>query len=120
MVRSSRGKRRGERGVVLGIAIITSVIFGIAAFGLLSMAVNQAAQTNFIGEDRIRDRYVAESGLVNVMQRLWTFPAECGPWSYPLDTDDNGVNDATVTVTAINCPPAPAGSLTTLQAKVTF
>ena len=43
---------RGERGVVLGMVLITSVIFGIAAFGLLSLAMNQAGQANFVSEDR--------------------------------------------------------------------
>ena len=112
-------KNRGERGVVLGIVLITSVIFGIAAFGLLSLALGQAWQATAVSEDRIRARYAAETGLVKVMQRLWASSAECGPWSYSLDTDDDGTNDTTATVTATNCPRAP-GTLSTLKATVTF
>ena len=96
--RTPNPERTGERGVVLGIILITSVIFGIAAFRLLSFAVNHAAQTNFIGEDRLRARYAAEAGLVTVMSRLWWTPAAAGPWAIPIDTDNDGINDMTVNV----------------------
>jgi hypothetical protein len=109
---------QGERGVVLGIILITAVIFGIAAFGLLSFAVNQAGQANFVGEDRIRARYTAESALVWAMQELWANPADCAFGPYIFDTNDDGTNDTTATVTAAPCP-AP-GVLSTLKAQVTF
>lgn len=104
-----------DRGVALGIILITSVVFGIAAFGLLTLALSRARVGGFLGQERIRAQYAAEAGLVKVMSRLWQNPAEPGPWSYPLDTDNNGLNDTTVNVTR-----TPSGSLSTLAAKVTW
>ena len=119
--RTPNPERTGERGVVLGVVIITSVIFGIAAFGLLSFAMNQAAQTSFVSEKRTRARYAAESGLVYAMEQLWVNPNDCtlGPPG-PLDTDNDGTPDATVTVTRPGPCPAPSGAVFTLQAQVTF
>src|SRR3989338_848249 len=112
-------KNRGERGVVLGVVLITSIIFGIAAFGLLSLAVNQMGQVNLVSEDRTRARYAAESGLVMAMQELWANPADCAFGPYTIDTynDPDPANDTTVTVTANPCP---VGVASKLQAKVTF
>ncbi len=111
-------RNQGERGVVLGMVLITSIIFGIAAFGLLSLAMNPG-QAIFAGEGRTRARYAAEAGLVFAMQRLWVNPTNCATLSPPpLDTDDNGIPDTTVTVTAVPCP--GPGVVSTLQAKVTF
>jgi Tfp pilus assembly protein PilX len=112
-----------QRGAVLGLVIISSVIFGIAAFGLLSLAVNRSRQTGYISIDRIRARYAAEAGLVKAMQELWVNPSDCSFGPYVMDTFDespnNPANDTTVTILATNCP-RPVGQLTTLNAKVTF
>ena len=124
----SRGDRsRSERGVVLGLIIITSVIFGIAAFGILMLAMSRLRQGNFLGENRLRAEYAAEAGLVMAMQELWRDQTDCafGPANngvYQLDTDNNpttgpGGSETTVTVTTTGCPPTPG---TKLQAKVTF
>lgn len=110
----------GERGVVLGIVIITAIIFGIAAFGLLSMAVNQARQATFVSQDRARARYAAESGLVMAMQELWVDQNDCVFGPYNLDTNGDGANETTVTVTRSGICPPPPNTLSTLQAKVTF
>ena len=113
-----------ERGVVLGLVIVTSIIFGIAAFGLLIFAMSRLRVSNYLGADRFRAGYAAEAGLVKAMQELWRDPNDCafGPANngvYTLDTYNDGdpSNDTTVTVTTTGCPPAPG---TKLQAKVTF
>ena len=109
---------RAERGVVLGMVLITSVIFGIAAFGLLFLAMSQSTQTVVVSESRTRARYAAESGLVMAMQELWANPLDCAFGPYNLDTNNDGINETTVTVAAVPCP-AP-GIMSTLQATVTF
>ena len=112
-----RGMRsRGERGIVLGIVLITSIIFGIVAFGLLSLATNQSRQGSFISEERVRARYAAEAGLVYAMQRLWVNPDECAAAALsppPFDTGDGIVMTIVVTRT-------PCASNSTLSSKVTF
>jgi Tfp pilus assembly protein PilX len=107
---------RDKRGVVLGLIIITSVIFGIAAFGILMLAMSRMRQSNYLGEDRLRAQYAAEAGIVKAMQELWRDSTDCafGPASDGVYTITDGTNTTTVTVTAVGCPPAK------LQAKVTF
>jgi hypothetical protein len=105
---------RNERGVVLGLIIITSVIFGIAAFGILLLAMSRLRQSKYLGEDRLRAGYAAEAGLVMAMQELWVDPADCAFGPYTI-TD--GTNNTTVTVTATPCP---GGAASKLQAKVTW
>lgn len=119
------GTVRGERGVVLSLVIITSIIFGIAAFGLLTMALSRLRISGaLLGPNRLRAGYAAEAGVVMAMQELWANPADCafGPANngvYTIDTYNDGdpSNDTTVTVTTTGCPPTPG---TKLQAKVTF
>lgn len=108
---SHRSLVRDKRGVVLGLIIITSVIFGIAAFGILMLAMSRMRQSNYLGEDRLRAQYAAEAGIVKAMQELWANPADCAFGPYDI-TD--GTNTTAVIVTAVGCPPAK------LQAKVTF
>ena len=111
---------KNERGVVLGLVIITSVIFGIAAFGILMLAMSRLRVGNVLGEGRLRAQYAAEAGLVMAMQKMWD-PANCAALGSPynLDTNNDGTNDTTVTVTVTPCPIA-SGVPSKLQAKVTF
>lgn len=100
-----------ERGAVLAIVLATSVIFGIAAFGLLSLTVNKTRQTAYLGEGRLRARYAAEGGVVMAMQELWEDPTDCtfGPYD---------VGGTAVTVTRTGCPaPGPSSQL---RATVTW
>ena len=115
----------------MAMVLVTAVIFSIAAFGALTMAVSRARQANYVSEDRIRARYAAEAGLVWAMQQLWanpaTFPNVCcnagcagtkQSASWPIDTDGGGPLPATnVDVAVDNCGP---DRLHTLSAKVTF
>ena len=110
-----------ERGIALGLVLIATVIFGIAAFGLLFMAMSQSQQQSFLSEDRLRARYAAEAGLVMAMQEMWQNDCVFGAaGNYLLDTDNDGTNETTVTVTMTPaCPPA-AATPSKLQAKVTW
>lgn len=112
---------RNERGLALAVALMTAIIFGIAAFGLLALAMGRSSQAITVGGGtRLRARYAAEAGLVQVMQKLYAkappAPGSCGPWSIPMDTDNDGTNETTVNVTANPCTAAS----TKLSAKVTF
>ena len=107
-----------ERGVVLGLVIITSIIFGIAAFGLLIFAMSRLRVSGYLGPERLRAGYAAEAGVVMAMQELWANPADCAFGPYNLDTNGDGSLETTVTVTAVPCP--GPGALSKLQAKVTF
>jgi hypothetical protein len=117
------GVLRSERGVALGLIIITSIVFGIAAFGLLYSATNQGEQGQFLGEGRLRARYAAEAGLVMAMQEQFVNPADCAfgagpPFNYFLDTDNDATNDTKVSVTLVPCP--SAGTASKMQAKVSW
>ena len=106
-----RGCAKNERGIVLGMAIIAAIIFSIAAFAMLMMAMNQRRRIKEFDVDRLRARYAAEAGLVWAQERLWVDPNFCGG---PLPTK---VNDLDVTVTV--SPPCP-GATHQIKASVTY
>jgi len=114
------GPQRAERGAALGIVILSSIVFSVAAFAVLNMSMSRA-QTAAFEEGRLRARYAAEAGLVKAMQLLWNGtmpPGMCGPgvtWSY--DTDNDGTFETPVLVTASVCSVILPNTLT---AKVTF
>ena len=55
------GSRVGsEHGIVLGIVIMTAVIFSIAAYAMLMTAMNQRQRAKEFDVDRLRARYAAE------------------------------------------------------------
>ncbi len=85
-----------RRGMALGVVILSAVVFSIAAFVMLTMAMSQARLRN-LSERRFRAKYVAEAGLVWAMEQLWANPAYCG---VPDPPALQGLN-ADVTVT--NC-----------------
>lgn len=117
--------RANERGMALGIVIFSAIVFSVASFAVLNVAMSRA-QTSTFQEGRVRARYAAEAGLVWARERLWAdpgFPNFCipGGFSLPFDSDGNGVIDAPydfVIITATDC--SPTRSPRTLQAKVTF
>jgi hypothetical protein len=117
--------RRNERGFALGVVLMSSIIFAIAAFGVLTLALSRTQQASFLGESSIRARYAAEMGLVKAMQKLWVDPDECFVASspdYTIDTynDADASNDTNIDIKRTPCPPAPPGSATTIEAKVVF
>ena len=107
-----------RRGIALVVVLLTAVVFSIAAFGVLTVAVSRARQIDYLGEDRIRYRAAAEAGLVWAMQRLWVTPGWCGaPPFPPLDTDGDGIPETVVSITVAPCGPNVQH---TLDAKVTW
>ena len=121
--------RHDERGMALGIVLMASIVFSIAAYGVLTMAVSRAQQEDFLGDRRIRAHMAAEAGLVYAMQKLWADPNYPNPCcgggcsgstktdTWPLDTDGVGGTDTTIDISVANCG---AGNTHTLSAQVVY
>ena len=108
--------RSHQRGMILGLVIVTAFIAAVAAYTILVVAASQARQGRFWRE-RFRSRYAAEAGVVWAMERLWADPTYCGtPDPPPFDTNGDGVPDATVDVSVTGC----GGASRTLSAVVVF
>ncbi len=90
--------RAEERGIVLGIVIITAVIFSIAALGMLTVAMNQRQRVKVFDVNRLRARYAAEAGVVWAQEQLWENKNYCGAPQPP-----SPINGLTVTVAVTNC-----------------
>ena len=111
--------RSTTRGVALVFVFVIAVIFSIAAFAMLTIALSASRRPGLGSESRFRATYAAEAGLVWAMQRLFVSPSDCFPANpdVSIDTDGPGPLPATgVDITATPCPP----SNTTLRAKVIF
>lgn len=106
-----------RRGIALGVVILTSVVFSIAAYAILFMMMGLKQRNSFY-ERNLRVRYATESGLVWAQQRLWANPAECfgGNPDFTIDDDANPLT-AAIGVDIIR---TPCGGDSTLQAKVTY
>ena len=114
-----------QRGIALVIVLVSSLVFSIAAFGVLTMAVSRVQQINYLSEDRIRARFAAEAGIVWATQRLWVtpgWPPGCIPGTdqaapvWTIDTDGAGPLAPTdVNVMVRNCGP---NLVHTLESKV--
>ena len=99
-----------ERGLALGMVVVLSVVFAIAAFAAMMIAVSRA-QTSAVQEHRLQAQYAAEAGLVFAMQQLWSNPNYCGTPAPPA------MAGMTVSLTVTNCG---SGSNQTIQATVTY
>ena len=118
-------RRIGCRGFALTAVIMMAVIFGIAAFGILTMALGARQRARF-HEERLGARYAAEAALVWAQQQFWrdqtgattlgrnaagvTFPDACFVNSpdFSLDDDNNAATlplDVDIVVTP-NCAAA--------------
>ena len=108
-----RARAHTERGIVLGIVIITAVIFSIAAYAMLFVAMSHRQRIKEFDVDRLRARYAAEAGLVWAQEQLWDDPPPpfCG--GVPPFSPINGLN---VTVAVSNC----GGPTHQLRASVTY
>lgn len=121
---TDRGQVTGaaRRGIALGIVVVTSLVFAIAAYAVLYAANSLGSRANF-QKRNTSARYAAEAGLVWAMQKLWANPAECfnaNP-DFSFDTDGNPTTKAmAVDVIATPCPTAVAGAEMKLQAKVAY
>lgn len=108
--------RLDERGLALGVVLIMTILFSVAAYGIVAFTQG-GVQRSAVNVDRLRARYAAEAGLVYASQRLWIDPnypaACCAPAggcqgatqtdTRPLDTDGNGTNETNVLITVTNC-----------------
>ena len=103
--------RKSEQGVVLGMVIIAAIVFSIAAYAMLSVAMSHRQRVKEFDVDRLRARYAAEAGLVWAQEQLWANPAFCG--GAPPFNPINGLN---VAVAVSNC----GGPTHQLTASVTY
>ena len=107
--------RHNERGMVLGIVLLSSIVFSIASLAMFTLAMSHT-QASHHETEKLRARYAAEAGLVRAMEKLWNDPAYCGEaWS--IDTNGDGTAETTMTITVTNCG---AGNTRTISAKVTY
>lgn len=107
-----------ERGLALGIIILSSVMFSAAAVAVLNFAVSNSQHADQ-QEGRLQDRYAAEAALVWAMQKLWANPSECFAANpdFSLDPDGGGPLSAIKVDLITNPCPSPTAS-TTLKARV--
>ena len=126
------------QGSALLVVILTAVVFSIAAFTVLMIALSAHRRPGLKTEAEFRARYAAEAGLVYAMQNLWNeavtpYPPGCpvgaplGSETISLDTDNNIATgpplppppgrETDVIITVTNCGPNQPH---TLSAKVTI
>ena len=122
----------GCRGFALTAVIMMAVIFGIAAFGILTMALGARQRSRF-HEERLGARYAAEAALVWAQQQLWAnngagTPAAQGCFAgvppagdFCIDDDNNPATpDTCVDVTLTGNPPPCGGANRQLSANVVY
>ena len=59
-----------NRGIVLSAVLILSIIFGLAAYADLMLAMNVSKKRKF-WKERMNARYAAEAGVVYAKQIIW-------------------------------------------------
>lgn len=107
------GRMRGERGAVLGAALMAAFLASIASYLILQMAISQARQARF-HEGHVTARHAAEAGIVWAYERLFADIT----WSDPAGDVDlviAGLN-VDVAVPACGAPPCPRS----VQVRVTY
>lgn len=62
--------RTGERGVVLTVVIIVTIMMLSLAVAVLSLAANQTRLSNSLAASNVRAQYRAEAGLVDARWRM--------------------------------------------------
>ena len=124
--------RAHERGMALAIVLASSVIFSIAAFGVMTLALSRAEHGEAVGNRRMRAHYAAEAGLVQARQKLWAdpdYPNPCcgGPCvgksktdTWKVDTDMDGKAETLVTITVDECGATFNKGKHRLSAKVNY
>ena len=111
--------RNTERGVALVLVAVTAIIFSVAAFAMLTVALSAARRTWLGSEQRLRAKFAAEAGLVWAMQRLFVDPANCFPANPDMSIDTDGPGPLPATGIDIIATPCPSSAMT-LKAKVTY
>ena len=108
---------KNRRGIALGVVILTSVVFSIAAYAVLFMMMGLKQRNRFY-EQNLRVRYATEAGMVWATQRLWASPGECfnGSPDFFLDDDANPITPDI----GVDIIRNPCAGHSTLQAKVVY
>ncbi len=106
-----------RRGIALGVVILTSIVFSIAAYAVLFMMMGLKQRTNFY-ERNLRARYATEAGLVWASQRLWANPGDCFNANPDFSIDDDA-NPLTPDI-RVDIIRNPCAGNSTLQAKVVY
>lgn len=83
-----------QKGIALTAVIMASVVFAVAAFAVLMVALSMARRGGFDAR-RLQARYAAEAGLVWAKENLWNNPLFCN--------DNITVNGFAVSITGTNC-----------------
>ncbi len=97
--------REGERGIVLTVVIIVTIMMMTLAVAILGLAVNQTKLANGLVSSNVRAQYRAEAGLVDARWRMRAnFTTDIGggdftsavfdPPAYYIDIDTNTVHTA--------------------------
>lgn len=117
-----------QRGMALGVVILSALVFSAAAFGMMTMSMGRVQSSNQDAK-RLRAQYAAEAGMVLAMERVRVnieggpvYPPGCpvggtGTEEVWLDTDDDGTSETKVTITVTNCG---TGASQQLSAKVSY
>ncbi len=106
-----------QRGLVLGLVVVTAVVFAAIAYAALFWALHMARVSSGVGLRRLQARYAAEGGIAWAMQQLAhnpTWSSGEGPESPPLT-----INTMQVDILISPCQGTPCESRK-LQAKVIY
>ena len=112
-----RGAMRNERGAVIWVSIVTAMIFGIAAYAALYLAMSQARRSAVFAQQP-GARYLTEAAQMVTRARLWDDPTLClsaAPVS--IDTNGDSIGDTNVEVTITNCG---AGNSHEIKTRVVY
>ncbi|MDP3722143.1 MAG: hypothetical protein Q8R91_01430 [Candidatus Omnitrophota bacterium] len=110
-------RRHNERGVVLGVVILSSIAFSVAAFAMLTMAMSGHFRSEQHHRKRLEARYAAEAGVVWAMQQIWTDPdILANPLKCFAANPDVTIEAFDVDIIAEPCP----GEDVSLEANVQF
>ena len=102
-----------QGAVVLGVVIITAIVFSVTAFAALTVANSRASVARILGASRLRAVYAAEAGLVWAMQQLYddspAFSSAAGTIDLPWDVNGDGAvspgEGVDVEIAACGVPP---------------
>jgi hypothetical protein len=109
-----------DRGMVLGVVILTAVVFAIVAFGALTVALGGGQRAKQFHHERLRARYAAEAGVVWAMQQLWADPSWFSEAGGPPDFRlDDGTSKVDVDLVIPPCTLAPCENRR-LEARVVY
>ncbi|HTL69850.1 MAG TPA: hypothetical protein VL404_01020 [Candidatus Eisenbacteria bacterium] len=104
---------RGERGMVMTVAILAVTMIALLAAYVLTVAYNHRRLAQSVGGVRMRAAMYAQAGVVDAQWRLRTDPGGTfaaggtayDPPAYSLDVNGDGTNDVSVDISAVTDGP---------------